>query len=980
VFLTVSGLVILVQISLAGVPLLGPSFVLDQMETEESRLIYFDPHQTHLTPYVGRSFHNSLEFQKEFFEWTPWEPTLILLKDFSDYGNAAARSAPNNALFIDIAPLARTYETFTAGERIYTLMNHELVHVATMDVWNKRDARWRNFFFGKPSPLEAHPESILYNYLTTPRVNVPRWYLEGSAVFMETWMAGGLGRAKGAYDEMVFRSMVRDDAHFYSALGLVSEGTRVDFQVGVNAYLYGTRFMSYMALAEGPESVIEWLKRGEGSEPYYANQFKKVYGKSLTSAWDEWIHWEKEFQAINLKSVNRFPITQTAPLSKKPLGSVSRSFINPENGKLIGAFNFPGAVSHLGELDPATGKIRKLSEIKGPMLYEVTSLAYDPATNRAWYTADNYAFRDLVEVDVTTGRKKTVLKDQRVGDLAFNRADGSLWGLRHRNSYVSVVRTRAPYERWESLYAWPYTKVPYDIDVSPDGKLFSMSQAEVDGNQSIRIYTTEGLVNGELDLVAEFNFGTTVPEAFVFSDDGKYLYGSSYYTGVSNIFRYEWAINEMEAVSNAETGLFRPIPISSGGLVAYEYTGGGFMPIEFAPEPTDDLSNVNFLGEKVQLLHPVTKTWGVGSPKDIDYEALVTERGKYHPFQELGLGSAYPIVEGYKGYGAVGWHFNIEDPIQFHKLQVTASYSPSTSLEAEERFHAYLGYQTTNWTVEYAHNGADFYDLFGPIERSRKGDAVQISYHNSLIYDTPRHLDLDVVAGFYTGFETLPNNQNVASGADEIVSASATLAYKNTRSSIGSVTHEKGYKWRTTLSAVHAEEETYTKFNGGFDFGFPLPLDHTSVWLYTSVGLSEGEETSSFSNYYFGGFGNNYVDDGTIKRYRQYRSLPGFEIDEVAAKDFGKTTLELNLPPLRFREVGAPSLYLSWARPALFASALLADPSDPMERTYYSAGAQMDFHFTLAHRLPMTLSVGYAAGFEEGDKVGDEAMISLKIL
>ena len=28
------------------------------------------------------------------------------------------------------------------------------------------------------------------------RFNVPRWYLEGSATFMETWMGGGLGRAQ----------------------------------------------------------------------------------------------------------------------------------------------------------------------------------------------------------------------------------------------------------------------------------------------------------------------------------------------------------------------------------------------------------------------------------------------------------------------------------------------------------------------------------------------------------------------------------------------------------------------------------------------------------------------------------------------------------------------------------------------------------------------------------------------------------------
>ena len=70
-------------------------------------------------------------------------------------------------------------ETFSAGERFFTLNNHEVAHVATMDGWNQRDASWRRFFHGKPMPLQEHPESILWSYLSTPKTNVPRWYLEG---------------------------------------------------------------------------------------------------------------------------------------------------------------------------------------------------------------------------------------------------------------------------------------------------------------------------------------------------------------------------------------------------------------------------------------------------------------------------------------------------------------------------------------------------------------------------------------------------------------------------------------------------------------------------------------------------------------------------------------------------------------------------------------------------------------------------------
>src|SRR5262249_18564023 len=134
----------------------------------------------------------------------------------------------------------------------------------------------RGFVGGRGGPSPDDPESILYYYLTAPRDAAPRWYHEGIAVFLETWMAGGQGRAQGAYDEMVFRSMVRDGSRFYDPLGLVAEGTKIDFQVEVNSYLYGTRFMTYLAYRYSPEEVVRWVGRPAGSAAYYTRSFEKV--------------------------------------------------------------------------------------------------------------------------------------------------------------------------------------------------------------------------------------------------------------------------------------------------------------------------------------------------------------------------------------------------------------------------------------------------------------------------------------------------------------------------------------------------------------------------------------------------------------------------------------------------------------------------------------------------------------------------------
>ncbi len=956
------------------------SFKLRMQESDDLRLLYVDPTQTYLTPHITRTYYNAIDAQKRLFHWEPWEKTTVLLMDLSDYGNGAAFSSPSNGIHLEIAPVSRTFEAFVASERIYSLLNHETVHVAALDVWNDRDAFWRRAFFGKPMPDSKHPETILYNFLATPRVNAPRWYHEGSAVFLETWMAGGLGRAQGGYDEMVFRSMVRDDAHFYGPLGLLSEGTEIDFRGMANAYLYGTRFFSYLAYSHSPEQVIEWLSRGDDSKAYYSSQFKHVFGAPLNDVWNEWIGFEHDFQKKNLEAVNQFPTTKAEHLTPRSLGSVSRAYYVEDRSSLIAAFRYPGVVALLGELDLKTGKIRHLTDIKGSMPHRVTSLAYDPGTDTAWYTTDNYALRDVVEIDVKTGKKRVVLRDARIGDLVFNPADKSVWGVRHLNGASALVRIPPPYDKWTLVYASNFGADLFDPAISPDGSLIAMTVGDISGGQTLKAFRTEELLAGKFEEVFSYAPGQAQPEGAAFSPDGKYIYFSSYYTGVSNIFRLDVATKEIEAVSNAETGFLRPMPQPNGTMIAFEYNGEGLTPIRFDAKPVADVGAITFLGSEVAKKHPVVKSWAVGSPKKVDLEKIAAVESDYRPRRQLRLGSLYPVVEGYKGGATAGFHINFEDPAYFNQLDLTLSYSVGDAAAGGEKFHADLRYQGLNWRGRYWHNDADFYDLFGPTKRARKGDAFIVGYDRALIYDSPRELKIGAEAAYYRGLDTLPSNQNVVTQFSEILSTELSVHYSNETESLGSVDHEKGWSSRAIMNVDRAGGDTITRFNGGMDLGMALPIANSSLWVYNSGGFATGNPLNPLASFYFGGFKNNYVDDREIKRYREFETMPGFEIDEVGARSFAKSVVEWNLPPLRFESIGAPSLYMANARTAIFAGALIANPASGNARDVYTAGVQVDFNFTLAHRLPMTFSVGFASGFESGQPRNDEVLLSLKIM
>jgi hypothetical protein len=955
---------------------IGMSYV----ETKDLRLIYFDP-LSYLEPHTVRSFTNSLAWQRRTFGWSPSEPITVLLTDLSDYGNATTWAAPRNTLFVGIEPLSHAFETYPASERMYSLMNHELVHVATNDIASESDRRWRRFFLGKVAAQSQYPESLFYSYLTVPRFTAPRWYSEGGAVFMETWMDGGIGRAQGGYDEMVFRAMVRDDAHFYDPLGLVSRGVQVDFQTGANAYLYGTRFFTWLAYAYSAEKVVEWLSRDERSERYYADNFQHVFGIPLEQGWQDWIAFEHDFQKRNLAEVRKNPITPYRKLAAGAVGSISRMYYDEPTGILYGAFRYPGVVEHVAALDTRDGSLRPLVDIKRAMYYRVASFAYDPASGTAFYTNDNLALRDLMAVDVKTGQSRMLLEDARIGEIVFNPVDRSLMGVRHMNGLATLVRIPYPYAEWTAVYTFPYEFVPSDLDISPDGRLLSASMSEDNADQFLRVWELQKILAGDVKPLSEFRFGQSVPESFVFSPDGRYLYGSSYYTGASNIFRYEVATGDVKTVSNAETGFFRPVPLADGRLVVLTYTAEGFVPAIIDPVPIEDVSAITFLGAEVAAKRPIVKTWQVPPPSSVDDEKLITAKGAYAPLSNLSLVNAFPVFQGYKNDVGVGYHFNVEDPLRFAIFGLTAAYTPERSLAGDERGHIDMTGRYLGWHGELAWNRSDFYDIFGPTKRSRKGYAAKGGYDDLLIYDEPRKLDLTTDIEYYDQLDTLPNAQNVPTTFTRLLTGKVGLHYTDVRRSIGAVDDEKGLTWTLEADVNQVTGQVISQFFGGLDLGFALPLAHSSVWLRSAGGYSNGDPNNPVSNFYFGGFGNNYVDDGNVKRYREYTSLPGFSIDQVSALSFVRELVEWDLPPVVFESVGTPGFYVNWLRPSIFAAGLWADPGNSaLHKNYASLGAQTDLHIKILHWYDMTLSVGYAVGYQSSRRADSEWMISLKIM
>ena len=974
-------IILLLGVIIPGLPGILHAQLINSVKKDDLHLVYFGNRYAYLVPHVYQTYLNAMNFHSKFWPYRD-TTTYVFLTDFEDSGHGGAIAMPYNQVILGIEPYSFAFSIIPSNERFQWLFNHELTHVVMTDMPNKTDAKFRKLLMGKVLRDDQNPVSALWSYFTTPRWYSPRWYHEGIACFMETWMSGGFGRAMGFYDEMYFRSIVDAGEPLYSLIGLETEGTTVDFQVGANSYLYGARFVTYLAYQYGIDKLKEFYVRSDTSKAFYAGQFRKVYGRPVAKVWEEWTRWEYDFQNRTIESISQYPLTAFQPVTSHPLGNVSKTEYNPVTGKIYAAINYPGIISQIAEIDIATGKRRKLATLDSPNLYYSTHLTYNPQDEKIYISEHNNNYRNLVEIDVKTGRKKVVNKLTRTGDLVFNPKDKSLWGVQNDNGYSILVKMPPPYDKTLPVFSAPFGKVLFDLDISHSGNLLSASLSGIRGEQSLILFDLEALDAGKTGFrtLAELQDNTLTQ--FRFSPDDHFLTGTSYYTGVSNVWRINLETEEMELISNTETGFFMPLQIREDSLLVLKYERDGMVPGIIPLEVLEDANAIEFLGNMVHQAHPRVEEWSLPPASALEGVNDSIIEKPYKPIKEMKIAGAYPDIAGFKNTVALGYRLNWRDPVGISNVNLFLAVSPWSSYGLEQKFHAMLEWNFWNWRLKANYNPTHFYDIFGPTKRSRAGYSVGLGYKRLFTLKSPLKYYVDAAVFTYGMMEVLPGYQEIEAPIRNMQAASLSFGLSKLRKTLGGEDDEFGFSWDISSTTYLAKGKFYPSFMSDQSIGFLIPfIRNTSFWIRNSVGQSLGDRTSALSHFYFGGFGNNYVDWQPSEQYRNTLSFPGAEIDALPAYNYVKTMGELNLFPVRLRGVGFTWLYPTYIQPSLFGTHLMTDfdRRDQMAHIF-NCGGQIDIQLVLFSYLKTTWSFGYAKMFRPGEKSTNQFMLSLKLL
>lgn len=966
-------------------------------ERDNAHVLFFDKRLSQYLPHMMRRYESSLILHHQLWQtdslhlYKPERP-LMMVTDWEDDGNGGVSSIPQNTIFIGMAPLNYSYYVSPSVERYHHLFNHEYTHVVMADKPTTSEVRWRKILGGKFTVDNQHPFSALWSYISAPRWYAPRWFHEGIACFVETWTGGGMGRALGGYDEMNFRALVHDNKRIYSVVGLETDGTTRDFQVGANSYLYGTRFVNYLVYTYGLDKLLAFYNHSEGSKKLFNQQFEQVYGESLRKVWENWIAFEREHQQTNLKTVSEFPLTPLIPVVDKNMGSVSPPVVDEENGFMYVAANYPGDFAHLERIDLRTGKRKRLCTIDGPQLYQASYVALDKRNQRIIFTTQNGNIRGLRVFDLKTNKITKKLNLQRVNNLVYDNVNNQLYGLMSNAGVLHLVRYDADLEKREILNSYPFGQSVLDMDVSHSGKWLTATTIGVNGEQTLLRYEIEKLNKADFSCDTLYVNTDSNLGQFRFSKDDSRMIGSSYYTGVSNIWSLDLKDRELSLLTNTDVGLFSPIEVGDS-LIALSFSADGLTPVSLHPTVLKDANAIALLGQRAYEAHP-KELESIGQfrtqPRKVEFGDVYHQITEYKPIKSLKFTGAYPELSGFRDKEAwnhvtpvLGYRFQFSDAVGLHTLKMSVGLSPWSHNDLKHQFHADLTWTFWNWTVNAAWNKSDFYDLFGPLQTSRKGWQTSVAYDRKYTLISPFGWNWGAMVAAYGGMDALPMFQNVEVDADinSFQYASAYIGASKMRGTLGSIIREEGWQAQLIGSTYLAGGKLFPALSLTADKGWLLPLQHTSFWLRSALGANFGDRNSAFGNDYFGGFRNNYVDWRQANRYQAINAMPGVGIDAIEAHNFGKLTGELTLPPLRFNNLGLLNFYPTYSSLALFSTVLATNPFQEHSREYYNLGAQVNVELVLFKYLKTTLSAGYARLWE-GNTPGSQGqwMLSLKLL
>lgn len=605
--------------------------------------------------------------------WTPAEPTHLVLTDSLDDTFGATLPIPNNAVYITLTPPLGSSVPFLirSEDWLRQVITHEYVHVLQLDMNHGFPSVMRSLFGRNPLPF------IIFNS-ALPNLFQPAWLIEGLAVYEET-ATGVSDRRDGAYTEMLIRMAVLEDRF----PKIDQAGGRDTWPGNQIQYLFGGRFHEYLArrFGEGPIRDLS-IEYSDNLFPLFVDTVaEQVLGAPYERLWEEWHRELRQKYAGLRQELESAGLTASTPMTRAadyqlgpkvdPGGErVAYTTFNPHEHPALHIITREGPQPRLS-IDRNGGYTVSWSADGRRLVFS------QPEIDRNYFVHNDLYLYDLHEKEL-----RRLTRGERLRDPDFHPEGSALIAVESRSGEDRLVRYRLGDGEKEVL-DWIEGGVTFAHPRwSPDGRMLAVSVWKK-GAQGIYLIDVAGrkvsplLMDSSLDLTP------------VWSPEGDFLLFSSDRTGIYNLFAYAVKSGELFQVTQLLGGAFTPEVTKDAQIVfsAYQSDGFGLHRMPWSPSSWKKIGSSSEAGLPIAPADSVP-SFPEEAPdlSDVDYSPWPTLRPRFWS----------PLF----AYDDEGWQIGAAtagmDVLGKHKFAAALIYGAST--------------QRSSYTLQYVND--QFYPTF----------------------------------------------------------------------------------------------------------------------------------------------------------------------------------------------------------------------------------------------------------------------------
>ncbi len=522
------------------------------VETPSFRVHYHDgPNMHELAQRVARTAEAAHRVLVPLLQWMPERKTEILVVDDVDSANGSATAFLRPTIVVlaevpDDLSVLNDYEDY-----LWDLVAHEYTHVLHLD--NARGApAWVNRLFGR---------------VFLPNAYAPRWIIEGLATYQESNVSSA-GRNRSALFDMFLRATVVDAKPF----GLdETSHYPLRWPRGNVAYLYGGRFLRYVAERVGEERLVRYFASyGSQMMPFALNlTARQTLGVDFDTLYRDWLaSLERQYR----EQIARIEAAGTTPfrlLTATGEGTSQPRFTR--DGRRIVYFE------RSSDRRPAIRSVGIGGEQPALELELESDVVFDlaPDDRRIVYAAassfrERYYYEDLYEADLQAKATRRLTYGLRATEPAYA-PDGKRVAFVGRGgagwTYLGLLDLESLSVR-RLLEAGPDARI-FTPRFSPDGDTVYFTQ-QSGADRHLRALDVQ---TGQARTIAQGPWMYLEPHP---APDGSVLVTSDR-TGVYNLFRVQPETGEATPLTNVVMGAFQPALSPDGQTAAFaSYSARGF--------------------------------------------------------------------------------------------------------------------------------------------------------------------------------------------------------------------------------------------------------------------------------------------------------------------------------------------------------------------------------------------------------------------